>query len=75
MIQVHLQRATDMGRVLCTYDTDFLKLSHSFLDHAGIIFAVLDNTGNGDWVREIRQHHATRTAEELRGQLFFLQHR
>lgn len=25
----HLQRATEMGRVLCTHDTDFLKLRRS----------------------------------------------
>lgn len=72
---VHLQRATEMGRVLCTYDTDFLHLAASFLDHTGIIFARSDKTGIGDWVREIRQYHATKTAEELRGQILFLQRR
>lgn len=24
----HLRRATEMGRVLCTYDADFLELAH-----------------------------------------------
>jgi predicted nuclease of predicted toxin-antitoxin system len=33
----HLQRATEMGRVLCTHDTDFLKIAAEHTDHAGII--------------------------------------
>ena len=32
----HLQRATEMDRVLCTYDTDFFHLNNAGNEHAGI---------------------------------------
>lgn len=35
----HLERATAMGRVLCTYDADFLRLASEGVEHSGIIFA------------------------------------
>ncbi|MDQ7036038.1 MAG: DUF5615 family PIN-like protein [Anaerolineae bacterium] len=35
----HLQRATDLERVLCTYDQDFLRLAAEGTSHHGIIFA------------------------------------
>lgn len=34
----HLQIATQQGRVLCTYDSDFLDMAASGIQHAGIVF-------------------------------------
>ena len=68
----HLKRATDMGRALCTYDTDFLLLAAEFTDHSGIIFAQASKATIGGWVREIRALHARLTAEDAVGQVIFL---
>ncbi len=68
----HLQRATEMGRILCTYDNDFLVLATEGVEHAGIVYAHQQKTSIGDWVRGIRALHTRLTAEEIRGQVVFL---
>jgi predicted nuclease of predicted toxin-antitoxin system len=34
----HLQRAAEMGRVLCTSDSDFITLAQEGVEHAGIVY-------------------------------------
>ncbi len=68
----HLQRATEMGRALCTYDTDFLVLASQGIEHAGIIFARQEKASIGGWVRELRALHGRLSAEEVAGQIIFL---
>ena len=68
----HLQRATSMGRVLCTYDADFLRLASEGVEHFGIIFAHQQKASIGGWVREIRALHARFEASDLEGQVVFL---
>ena len=68
----HLQRATEMGRVLCTYDPDFLHLAAEFLNHSGVIFAQHQKATIGGWVREIRAFHGRLNAEDALGQVLFL---
>ena len=64
----HLRNATEMGRVLCTQDTDFLsKVSEDFV-HAGIAFGEHYGSTIGGWVRALRALHASTTAEEMVGQ-------
>lgn len=46
----HLERATKMGCVLCTYDDDFLKLAADGMEHAGIVFGNQLRHSIGDWV-------------------------
>ena len=38
----HLQRATEMNRVFCTYDVDFVRLAASGAEHAGIVLGQQD---------------------------------
>lgn len=68
----HLERATAMGRVLCTYDTDFLQLARTNLQHGGIIFASQQKVSIGGWVRELRALHARLSAEDAAGQVIYL---
>jgi predicted nuclease of predicted toxin-antitoxin system len=68
----HLQRASAMGRVLCTYDADFLRLAADGAEHCGIIFAQQRKATIGGWVREIRALHARFQSDELIGQVVFL---
>jgi len=68
----HLARATAMGRVLCTYDTDFLRLAKQTPEHSGIIFATRRKASVGAWVRELRALHARLSAEDAVGQVIYL---
>ena len=68
----HLERATEMGRVLCTYDVDFLRLANQDATHSGIIFASLQKASIGGWVRELRVLHARLSAEEIAGRVIYL---
>ena len=68
----HLQRATQMGRVLCTYDTDYYELAISGVQHAGIVIGQGDIHKIGDWVKGLGLVHAVYSAEEMRNRIEFL---
>ncbi len=68
----HLQRATEIGYALCTYDKDFLRLNAQGVRHAGILFAKHDGATIGEWVRELTKIHQSLTAEEMIGQVKFV---
>lgn len=68
----HLQRALEMGYVVCTYDKDFLRMNAQRLEHAGIIFAQHDGATIGGWVRELQKLHTELTADEMVGQVKFV---
>ncbi len=62
---VHLKRATDMGRVICTADDDFIKLAAQGIEHAGIIWGEQDERSIGEWVKYLRLVHAVQSADEM----------
>lgn len=68
----HLQRATEIGYVLCTHDADFIDLAAQGIDHAGIVFGQQDRHGIGEWVKSLELIHAVYTAEELRNRIEYL---
>jgi len=70
----HLERATELGRVVCAEDDDFLKLAQPGIKHAGIIKGVQDRHSVGDWIRYLRFVHAVCDANELRNEVYFLFH-
>lgn len=70
--QNHLERSTEMGRILCTYDADFLRLASEGVEHSGIIFAQQQKASIGGWVKEIRSLHARFQVGDLVGQVVFL---
>ncbi len=47
----HLNYATQMGCVLCTYDSDYLQLASQGIEHAGVVFDVWDKHRVGDWIK------------------------
>ncbi len=61
----HLLRASAMGRVLCTFDHDFLRLHAEGIPHAGIIIAQHFSTTIGDWVRGLEVICGVLSAEEM----------
>lgn len=68
----HLQRATEMQRVLCTHDTDFIELAKQFSDHHGIVWASHHQATVGGWVKALRQLHSESTAEAMGGQVRYI---
>jgi len=68
----HLQRATEMGRVLCTFDADFIVLAQSGIEHAGIIIGHGTKHHIGEWVKGLALIHTFYSAEELINRLEFL---
>lgn len=68
----HLRRATEMGRVLCTYDTDFLRLNAQGEQHAGITFGFHDRTTYGDWVDGLELICGAMTAAEMQNHIEYL---
>jgi hypothetical protein len=69
----HLQRATKMGRVLCTCDADFVAMAQESIEHSGIVFGAMQRYTIGDWIRYIRRLHAAKTADDVRGLVFYLE--
>lgn len=61
----HLNRATALGRVVCTRDRHFLQLYAMVEEHAGIIKG-LKHHSIGDWVNFLRFVHAICAPDDLR---------
>jgi hypothetical protein len=68
----HLQRATELSRMLCTHDQDFLRLAAEGVEHAGIAFSPQIGASIGGWVRELRALHTRFDAEQVKNLVFFL---
>jgi len=68
----HLQKATEQNRVLCTYDSDFLQLASSDIQHTGIVFEQQDIHYIGEWVNWLTLIHAVYTSEEMLNRTEFM---
>ena len=68
----HLQHATELQRMLCTHDTDFIELAKTHLDHQGIVWGAHEKASVGGWVKALRQLHKELTAAEMVGQVKFV---
>ena len=68
----HLQRAAADNRVLCTFDTDFLKLALEGQSHAGIVLGQPELHYIGAWVNFLELLHAILSPEEMRDRIEYL---
>jgi hypothetical protein len=68
----HLQRATNMGRVLVTADTDFLVMASDGITHAGIIFGIQTALSLGDWVNALELVVAVYSSQEMLNHVEYL---
>ncbi len=69
----HLNRANEMGFVLCTMDDDFMKLATAEVEHAGIVIGTRkDRKAIGTWVRFLIWVHRTYTSDEMRNHIEYL---
>ena len=70
--QNHLVRATAMGMVLCTCDTDYLALAAEGQQHGGIVLGQQEVHHIGAWVRHLELIHAVYTSEDVRNHIEYL---
>jgi hypothetical protein len=68
----HLTRATQMGYVLCTYDTDYVALATQGVEHAGIVIGQPESHHIGEWVNWLELMHAVYTPEDLHNHVEYL---
>jgi hypothetical protein len=68
----HLARASDLGYVLCTYDTDFVRMASQGTRHAGIVFGQQTFHYIGDWVNGLALMHAVYHPDEMEDRVEYL---
>lgn len=68
----HLSFADSQGRIVVTYDTDFLHLHQVGTPHAGIVYSVPGRRTIGYLVRALCLMRDCLSAEEMRGKVEFL---
>ena len=68
----HLTRAFEMGRVLVTSDADFLIMSATQIEHAGIIFGKQEDHSIGDWVKGLELISCVYSANDMKNHVEFL---
>lgn len=68
----HLVRATEMGRVLVTADTDFLRLAAEGMEHTGIVFGVQEDHSIGDWVNALEMLCFVYSADDMKNHVEYL---
>ena len=67
-----LQFVRSEGRVLVTYDTDFLRIASQTNDHPGIAFSHKDVVSTGQIIRSLLLIYEALNAEEMAGRVEFL---
>ena len=67
-----LQRATRMGRVFCTNDSDLLEIASKGIEHAGIIFGQQEKHFIGSWVNQMEKTTEDFRSDELVNLVTFL---
>jgi hypothetical protein len=68
----HLQRATEMGYVLCTFDPDYIQLATEGVEHAGIVFGHPQKHWIGAWVEGLTLMHTVYLPNEMLNRVEYL---
>ncbi|MDX2079097.1 MAG: DUF5615 family PIN-like protein [bacterium] len=61
----HLDNASQMGYVLCTYDTDYMELAHNGVVHSGIVKGRWNKHNIGDWVNALMLIYDVLSPEDM----------
>ena len=67
-----LNRAIQMGRVICTNDRHFIQLASAGIEHCGMVFGQQDKHFIGTWVRHLQRMHNDYRADDLVNHVEFL---
>lgn len=68
----HLERAAQMGYVLCTHDADFVDMAQSGFEHAGMVFGQQHKHTVGAWVSFLELIYEVYTLEEMHNRLEYV---
>lgn len=69
---IQLQLATELGRVLCTMDSDYVDLAAEGTQHAGIVFIPSEHSEIGVVVRFLDLFARVFTADEARNRVEYV---
>ncbi|MCY3832567.1 MAG: DUF5615 family PIN-like protein [Chloroflexi bacterium] len=69
---IQLQMATELGRVLCTMDSDYVDLAAEGAQHAGIVFIPSEHSEIGVVVRYLELMARVFTADEARNHVEYV---
>jgi hypothetical protein len=61
-----------MGYVLCTCDTDYLKMASTGIEHNGIVFAAQEKYSVGEWVAALELLCNVYTPEDMRNHIEYI---
>lgn len=67
-----LNRAIQMGRVICTNDRHFIQLASAGIEHCGIVFGQQEKHYIGTWVRHLARMHEKFSSDDLLNHVEFL---
>ena len=67
-----LNRAIQMGRVICTNDRHFIQMASSGIEHCGIVFGQQEKHFIGTWVRHLARMHEEFAPDDLLNHVEFL---
>ncbi len=62
---MQLQRATQMGRVFCTNDSDLIEIASQGVEHTGIVFGQQEKHFVGTWVKHLKMMAENYRPDEL----------
>jgi predicted nuclease of predicted toxin-antitoxin system len=69
---LQLDHARAEGRVLVTHDADFLRMSASGANHAGVVYGHRDSLSTGEIIRMLLLIYEVMSLEEMSGRVEFL---
>ena len=67
-----LSRATRLGRVFCTHDSDLIELASEGVEHTGIVFGQQEKHFIGSWVKFLLRLHNQYSADDLVNLVFYV---
>ncbi len=70
--EAQLAWAFDEGRVMVTFDQDYLKIASGNVEHAGIAFCYPDKYGIGELIGLLIMLYELVDSEEMRNQIEYL---
>ncbi len=68
----HLRRATELGCVLCTQDSDFIQLASAGVEHGGIVFGQQATHQIGTWVNYLDLMYSAYTPDDMENKVEYL---
>ena len=69
---IHLRRAAEQGRILCTYDKDFIQLAKQGIKHRGIVFIPGGYRAIGVLVKRLEQMYLTYASDDMKNRVRYL---